>query len=103
MILSFDMDHSNCLMLVFTYITPHNQATSWNGPRSILALQPGYAGTGYYGVCCDSPYLQTFALSIISHGDDLRSRSSLDFEFLGHPSGRNRNLVQARIDASMVC
>ncbi len=33
-------------------------------------------------MCCDSPYLQTSALPIISHGDDLRTRSTLDFEFL---------------------
>ena len=78
----FDMDHPNGLMLVLTNITSHNQATSWNGTGSILALLPGCAGTGYYGVCCDSPYLQTSALPIVSHGDDLRSRSSLDFEFL---------------------
>ena len=78
----FDLDHPNGLMLVLTNITSHNQATSWKGSGSILALLPGYAGTGYYGVCCDSPYLQTSALPVISHGDDLRSRSTLDFEFL---------------------
>ncbi len=78
----FALEHPNGLMLVLTNITSHNQATSWNGSGSILALLPGYAGTGYYGVCSDSPYLQTSALPIISHGDDLRTRSSLDFEFL---------------------
>ncbi len=78
----FNLKHPNGLMLVLTNITSHNQATRWNGSGSILALLPGYAGKGYYGVCCDSPYLQTSALPIISHGDDLRSRSTLDFELI---------------------
>jgi hypothetical protein len=77
-----DLDHPNSLMLVLTNITSHNQATSWNGSGSILALLSGYAGTGYYGVCCDSPYLQMSALPIVSHGNDLLFRSSLEFEFL---------------------
>ena len=80
--LKLDIDHPNGLMLVLANITSHNQVTSWNGSGSILALLPGYAGTGYYGVCCDPPYLQMSALSIRSHKDDLRSRSSLDFEFI---------------------
>jgi hypothetical protein len=79
----FDLDHpNNGLVFVLTNITSHNQATSLNGSGSILALLPGYAGNWYYGVCCDSPYVQTFALPIVSHGNDLLSRSSLDFEFL---------------------
>ncbi len=78
----FDLDHPNGLMLVLTNITSHNRATGWNESGSILALLPGYAGTGYYGVCCDSPYLQKSALPIISHDDDLRLCSTLDFEFL---------------------
>jgi len=69
-------------MLVLTNTTSHNQSTSWNGTGSILAVLPGYAGTGYYGVCCDSPHLQTSALSIISHGDALQSCSTLEFKFL---------------------
>jgi len=79
---NLNLDHPNGLMLVLTNITSHNQATSWNGTGSILALLPGYAGTGYYGISCDSPYLQMFALSILSHGDDFRSRSTLEFKFL---------------------
>ncbi len=43
----FDPDHSNGLMLVLMNIISHNQATSWKGSDSILALLPGYAGTGY--------------------------------------------------------
>jgi hypothetical protein len=78
----FDLDHPNGLMLVLTNITLHNQATSWNGSGSILALLPGYAGSGYFGVCCDSPYLQTSGVPIVSHGDDLRTHSTMDFEFL---------------------
>ena len=78
----FDLEHPNGLMLVLTNITSHNQSTSWNGSGSILAVLPVHAGTGYYGVCCDSPYLQTSALPIVSHGNDLLSWSPLDFEFL---------------------
>ena len=78
----FGIDHPNGFMLVLTNITSHNQVTSWKGSGSILALLPGYAGTGYYGVCCDFPYLQTSVFPIISHNDDMRSRSTLDFEFL---------------------
>jgi hypothetical protein len=78
----FDLNHPNGLMLVLTIITSHNQATSWNGSWSILALLPEDAGTGYYGVCCDSPYLQMSALPIVSHENARLSRSSLDFEFL---------------------
>jgi hypothetical protein len=43
----FDLDHPSRLMLALTNITSHNQAPSWNVTGSILALLPGYAGTGY--------------------------------------------------------
>ena len=78
----FDIRHPNGIMLVLNNIKSHNQATSWNGIGSILALLPGYVGTGYYGVSQDAPYLQSSALPIISRGDDLRTRSTLEFVFL---------------------
>ena len=79
----FDILHPNALMLCLKNVTVHNQATSWRTPAtgSILALLPGYVGTGFYGVCQDAPYLQASALPLVSHGDDLRSRRSLEFEF----------------------
>ena len=55
---NFDIDHPAGLMHVLTNTMSHNQTTMWKGSGSILALLPGYAGTGYYGVCCISPYLQ---------------------------------------------
>ena len=81
---AFDIQHPNALMLVLKNVPVHNQAVSWNTPNpgSILALLPGYVGTGFYGVCNDSPYLQSSALPLVSHGDDLRSRAALEFGFL---------------------
>ena len=80
----FDIRHPNALLLVLKNFQVHNQATSWGtpAPGAILALLPGYVGTGYYGVCQDSSYLQSSALPLVSHGDDLRSRRTLDFGFL---------------------
>jgi hypothetical protein len=79
----FDLDHPNGLMLVLTNITSHHDhTTSWSGSGSILALLLGYVGTGYYGVCFNSPYLQTSVLPIVTHGNDLLHWNSLDFEYL---------------------
>ena len=80
----FDIRHPSALLLTLKNFQAHNQAVSWAAPNpgAILALLPGYAGTGFYGVCQDSPYLQSSALPLVSHGDDLRTRRSLDFEVL---------------------
>ena len=80
----FDILHPNALMLCLKNVTVHNQATSWRAPSTwaILALLPGYVGTGVYGVCQDAPYLQSSALPLVSHGDDLRTRRNLEFKIL---------------------
>ena len=77
-----DTRHPNGLLLCIQNIRVGNQATSWRRPYtgSILALLPGYAGTGFYGSCQDTPYLQSSALGLVSHGDDLRTLATLEFE-----------------------
>lgn len=76
-----DDRHPHGLLLSLMNIRVHNQYTSWKNPEtgSILALLPGHKNTGFYGICQDTPYLQTSSLGLISHGDDLRSQSTLDF------------------------
>lgn len=77
-----DSRHPHGLLLSLMNVRVHNQYTSWTNPAvgSILALLPEHKNTGFYGICQDTPYLQTSSLGLISHGDDLRSRATLDFE-----------------------
>jgi len=77
-----DLRHPHGLLVSLQNIRVHNQFTSWKTPEvgSILALLPEHKNTGFYGICQDTPYLQTSSLGLISHGDDLRSQATLDFE-----------------------
>ena len=81
---TYRFDNPLAAMLCLKNVRVLNQYTSWTSPNlgSVLALLPAYAGTGYFGLCQDSPYLQSSALGLISHGDDLRAQNSIDFEIV---------------------
>lgn len=81
---TYHFDNPLAAMLCLRNVRVLNQYTSWSSPNvgSVLALLPAYAGTGYFGLSQDSPYLQSSALCLISHGDDLRAQNSLDFEIV---------------------
>ena len=81
---NYSFDNPLSALLCLRNVRVLNQYTSWNSPNvgAVLALLPAYAGTGYFGLSQDSPYLQSSALGLISHGDDLRAQNSLDFEIV---------------------
>ena len=77
---AFDANHPWGLILELTNIPQFNTYTSWSrNTSSVLAVLPGYVGTGYYGVQQDTPYLQTTALGGLTRGDDLARKGELEF------------------------
>jgi hypothetical protein len=73
----------SALFLTCPALTQHNTWESWSGtPSSTICVLPGYAGTGFYGLSADAPYLRKKAMGAIVQGDRLNQAGSLRFRVM---------------------
>jgi hypothetical protein len=51
--------HPSALFLTCSALMQHNIRERWSGtPSSTICVLPGYAGTWFYGLSADAPYLR---------------------------------------------
>ena len=72
--------HPSALFLICSALTHHNTWESWSGtPSSTICVLPGYAGTGFYGLSADAPYLRKKTMGAVIQGDRLNQAGTLRF------------------------
>ena len=78
--LAWNALHHSALFLTCPALTHHNTWESWPcTPSSTICDLPGNAGTWFYGLSADAPYLRKKTMEAIVQGDRLNQVGTLRF------------------------